>query len=284
MTSVLVSGPDTGRSCPYCRFPLKEGGAAERCDACGALHHEDCWADNGGCAVLGCANGGKSPQTTVVGGRMLGAAAAAPDPAPASAWSGVQAAPPPEDTRRQATGSKRGLFIGIGIGLAVAAAGVAGYALSRKPNSPAPAAKTVPVRQATQPAPGPATTTSSTASSQPTHRIEGRAARQIESTIELSLAGRSAVRRGAYAEAIANRREILRRLDAIHGATGRLAGAKATLRQAMSASLESDTAYASGQDASVYDKRATALKRSFVRQFAPLARRHGLTVYADGDF
>ncbi len=54
MTKVVATAADAGRSCPYCRFPLKEGAAAERCDSCSSLHHEDCWRDGGGCAVLGC--------------------------------------------------------------------------------------------------------------------------------------------------------------------------------------------------------------------------------------
>jgi hypothetical protein len=64
MTRVITTGADTGRSCPYCRFPLKEGTPAERCDGCTALHHEDCWEDCGGCAVLGCVASGKGVATT----------------------------------------------------------------------------------------------------------------------------------------------------------------------------------------------------------------------------
>ncbi len=58
MTKVVTTTADAGRSCPYCRFPLKEGAAAERCDGCNSLHHEDCWQDGGGCAVLGCVRAG----------------------------------------------------------------------------------------------------------------------------------------------------------------------------------------------------------------------------------
>lgn len=53
---VFVGDTDTGRSCPYCRFPLKASTSAEQCEVCGAMHHEDCWNDGGGCAVHGCAN------------------------------------------------------------------------------------------------------------------------------------------------------------------------------------------------------------------------------------
>lgn len=57
--------PSVGRTCPYCRFTLKEGAATHTCPSCGAVHHEECWGDNGGCAVLGCAaapaNGPRKP-------------------------------------------------------------------------------------------------------------------------------------------------------------------------------------------------------------------------------
>jgi Prokaryotic RING finger family 1 len=46
---------DSGRSCPYCRFALKEGAPLIECGHCHAPHHADCWNDNGGCAVMGCA-------------------------------------------------------------------------------------------------------------------------------------------------------------------------------------------------------------------------------------
>ncbi|MHB8533149.1 MAG: nuclear transport factor 2 family protein, partial [Solirubrobacteraceae bacterium] len=87
---------------------------AERCDTCGALHHEDCWRDGGGCAVLGCRGGGTA---TVAAGaataagqartwqelheRGLGGAAAQPaqwQPGPAAApsqWQQGPAPPPP---------------------------------------------------------------------------------------------------------------------------------------------------------------------------------------------
>lgn len=46
---------EEGRNCPYCRFPLKPGVPVLQCPACRSLHHAECWSDNGGCAVLGCA-------------------------------------------------------------------------------------------------------------------------------------------------------------------------------------------------------------------------------------
>lgn len=65
MTRVIATREDTGRTCPYCRFPLKQGGPAERCDSCGSLHHQDCWNDGGGCAVLGCSQAGAAGTASV---------------------------------------------------------------------------------------------------------------------------------------------------------------------------------------------------------------------------
>jgi hypothetical protein len=56
----------TGRVCPYCRFPLKQGVAIEACAACGAIHHIECWQDNGGCSVTGCVNGPSNTTATHV--------------------------------------------------------------------------------------------------------------------------------------------------------------------------------------------------------------------------
>src|SRR5215218_3116379 len=94
--SGTVVSADTGRACPYCRFPLKEGIPMTRCGVCSAPHHADCWGDNGGCAVVACAGGparGASQAdapTVAVPAAATAAAPAAPSPTPAYA-----AAPPP---------------------------------------------------------------------------------------------------------------------------------------------------------------------------------------------
>ena len=59
--SLIATRDTAGRTCPYCRFPLKEGGAALECGACHAIHHQECFTENGGCAVAGCAAGPGSP-------------------------------------------------------------------------------------------------------------------------------------------------------------------------------------------------------------------------------
>lgn len=62
-----IAGPDdTGKTCPYCRFPVKEQSSITVCGACSSVHHDDCWADNGGCSVVGCIAGPSSDATTHV--------------------------------------------------------------------------------------------------------------------------------------------------------------------------------------------------------------------------
>lgn len=42
--------------CPYCRMPFDEQSPPRMfCTACGMPHHEDCYQENGGCTVFGCA-------------------------------------------------------------------------------------------------------------------------------------------------------------------------------------------------------------------------------------
>ncbi len=49
-----VAGEYVGRSCPYCRFPLKARELMLICPACRVAHHADCWQENGGCTTYGC--------------------------------------------------------------------------------------------------------------------------------------------------------------------------------------------------------------------------------------
>src|SRR5262245_27835588 len=42
--------------CPYCRMPFDADSPPKIfCTACGTPHHEDCYHENGGCTVFGCA-------------------------------------------------------------------------------------------------------------------------------------------------------------------------------------------------------------------------------------
>lgn len=42
-------------SCPYCLAVIGPEEASDTCPECHAPHHNECWAENGGCAVYGCA-------------------------------------------------------------------------------------------------------------------------------------------------------------------------------------------------------------------------------------
>ena len=95
-----------GRNCPYCRFPLKTAAEAVKCPSCGAVHHGDCWAENGGCAVLGCASapvvfGPTGPAIPPVPPPPPGAGMAPPPSPPtlvsSTAWSAPPSGPPPRD-------------------------------------------------------------------------------------------------------------------------------------------------------------------------------------------
>jgi len=77
MPGLIVGADGTGRTCPFCRFPLKTGTEAYACDSCGAVHHADCWRDGQGCAVFGCASAGAAAPAA---GASASVAASAADP------------------------------------------------------------------------------------------------------------------------------------------------------------------------------------------------------------
>jgi len=45
---------EVGKTCPYCRFPLKPDEQVVTCPACKLPHHADCWSENRGCTTYGC--------------------------------------------------------------------------------------------------------------------------------------------------------------------------------------------------------------------------------------
>ena len=69
--------------CPYCRTEV--GSAAEErleCPGCGTPHHPECFAENGGCTVFGCAKAPQDePKISVSGMELNQAPAPAPVPA-----------------------------------------------------------------------------------------------------------------------------------------------------------------------------------------------------------
>jgi hypothetical protein len=266
MSDAVVGAPDAGRTCPYCRFALKQGVAACRCDACGALHHADCWADGGGCAVLGCA--GAADATAV-----MALPAAAPAPAPSA---GVAApaggAPPPVPAAPAA--SDRRMVLGIAVGLAVAAAGIGGYLVAHGDDGGGGSAAQVVTGTTTQ--------GSTAVAPPPSVDPQDAAMRELATIVSLSQQGRTAVTQGRYLDAVDNRELVLRRLDAIEGAEGEVEDARRLLHSAMEASLAADRAYAANGDPSASDALATERKRAFVAQWNGMAGRYGLETYAEG--
>ena len=57
-----------GHTCPYCRSRVESAGGSKECPSCGAEHHADCWIENDGCAVVGCA---ESPAAKKAAGIVL---------------------------------------------------------------------------------------------------------------------------------------------------------------------------------------------------------------------
>jgi len=68
--------------CPYCRTPIDPASGEEMlCTGCGTPHHADCYKENGGCTIFGCANAPSDEQKISVTGRDL----AAPPPSQSGA-------------------------------------------------------------------------------------------------------------------------------------------------------------------------------------------------------
>jgi len=71
--------------CPYCRTEVGEGeGERKECTGCGTPHHVDCYAENGGCTVFGCANApSDEAKVTVTGTDLMGNVVVRQAPVPA---------------------------------------------------------------------------------------------------------------------------------------------------------------------------------------------------------
>lgn len=55
-----------GGACPFCLAPVDSGEPAVACPACRASYHDECWRENGGCAVYGCAQVPAIPSRTAL--------------------------------------------------------------------------------------------------------------------------------------------------------------------------------------------------------------------------
>lgn len=65
-----AAGDEVGKTCPYCRFPLKPGEQVMACPACKVPHHADCWSENRGCTTYGC-QGTSAPTPSPVSPSIL---------------------------------------------------------------------------------------------------------------------------------------------------------------------------------------------------------------------
>ena len=123
----VITREEAGRPCPYCRFALKPGATATVCPTCHAPHHGDCWEDNGGCAIVGCASG-----PNYVGAGQPPVSKGAPPDAPITAP--LPPSPAGDATASAAGGAdkpprRRRLLIGVAL-VAVAAIGAAAGAFA----------------------------------------------------------------------------------------------------------------------------------------------------------
>jgi TM2 domain-containing membrane protein YozV len=116
--------------CPYCRTPIDPASGEEMlCTGCGTPHHADCYKENGGCTIFGCANAPSDEQKISVTGRDL-------------------AAPPPARTAAPSVTNLPQMLPGVGLL-------PPGY----NPNAPPKSVKAAPPPLPPQsPAPAPATT------------------------------------------------------------------------------------------------------------------------------
>ena len=79
--------------CPYCSVVVApQDGEGTACPSCGAAHHAECWAENGGCTVFGCASSPADEPVLTVDPAEVSPVAPAPPPEQA-------ASPPPPPPR-----------------------------------------------------------------------------------------------------------------------------------------------------------------------------------------
>jgi|SRR5579859_183609 len=288
MTPTPVSEEKAGKTCPYCRFALKVGEAAESCDACQSLHHADCWRDNGGCAMLGCPNAGSSERERARADQhtqVMPVAAPPPPPAAHPPVAGpVYGQPPPQRSRSYVW------WIALAALLLAGGGAAAAVIVTRQGSKNTTAASTTVITTTVHnggspPPPGGGTSSGGSTSQGGGTPVDHdlAAAQQLSRIVDYSTRGRTFVLAHEYDRAISNRQATLDKLYGLTGGTAALQAAKRTLIKAIRVSLSSDEAYATGGDPTVFDSEATRLKRQFVSQWNPLAQLYGLPTYAAGE-
>lgn len=73
-----ASGDEVGKTCPYCRFPIKPGEQVYVCPACKVPHHQDCWAENQGCTTYGCRGSASAAPPAAVPAAVYGPQVSSP--------------------------------------------------------------------------------------------------------------------------------------------------------------------------------------------------------------
>lgn len=59
-------------ACPYCRANIVEADPSVTCEACGTVHHADCYEENGGCTIFGCSKApADEPKLSVSGSELV---------------------------------------------------------------------------------------------------------------------------------------------------------------------------------------------------------------------
>jgi hypothetical protein len=66
VTSSLAGAGTEGATCPVCQSTIVSGEAVLVCPSCEQVHHQECWADVGGCATYGCEHAPKIDKAAPV--------------------------------------------------------------------------------------------------------------------------------------------------------------------------------------------------------------------------
>jgi TM2 domain-containing membrane protein YozV len=82
--------------CPYCRAEFETDDGRMECSSCGTPHHQDCFTENGGCTVFGCAQApADEPKISLTGQELVPTPLAMTENAGAAASTATIAPPPP---------------------------------------------------------------------------------------------------------------------------------------------------------------------------------------------
>jgi len=254
-----VTREEAGRSCPYCRFPLKQGSQAASCPECGALHHTDCW-EEGRCAVVGCAGGPGGAESALPPATKGTPVVVEPERA-VRPEAPETAAPQPPGTG--GSSNARYAVIGAFVALVAVIAALAGIIVLGGDDDSGGGSTSSPADSGQQAAPGTGSASDDGSNVQAQRRQlqNVKAANRISLLLKRSTEGRDASVDGYYEAALANRESILATLRTITRARGAVERARLKFIEAMEESVEANRAYLDDRDPSVYNQTATRLKQ-----------------------